>query len=260
MKKIILSKKIMVIIVLVLGMFFSQLGMDVELITVYAATPGDENFDSTSTGYGSSPRTIGSWTFAVFKADGSNDEEAYLDVLSKPEVNSPLSPTSGDNILIITGYYDEVTPSNNGKIVQIKSTSGDEFKIISFHIDGGIDGDGNSIVISITGYRDGSPVTAEKAITAPVNTDTEVSFTGAEWECIDEIRMERQDGVADIAAWCIDDISVSDPVLSVTAHETAISEAASLDSLVGDANTITLTVKNSDGSTDTDFDGNKSVT
>ena len=134
MKRVILNKAAYGL--LILGMTLGLLSFHFGLLTAYAATPASENFDSADASQqDGSPRIIGDWTYAVLKVDGNHDAGAYLDILDTPS-SSPLISSAADHAIAVTGYYNATEPTECGKIIQIKSTSGEEFKLESFHIDG----------------------------------------------------------------------------------------------------------------------------
>ena len=186
-------------------LIFNEISFHPNLLTAYAAISLSEDFDSTEAGYGSSPRIIGNWTFSVLKEDESNDEGACIDVASYPTYDTPLTTSTTDNVLSVVGFWGE------GKTLQIQSSRG-AFKLKSLKMDGF---DHN---LKITGYFDGDAVTGalKENVEVPFYTETLVTFDSEAWQYIDEFRIERQDGVADIPLLLLDEI-VASAAVDITA-------------------------------------------
>ncbi len=171
------------------------------------AAPADENFDGVaiSGGYsfGESPRTINGWTFRLVNGSGSNDNQAYVDVTNQSS-DTALANNGTDKALILNGWLGVATAA------RISASDSAEFSLVSFRIDNGFASSGNYRVL---GYRDGSAVDgASQNFSAATYANTLVTLSGTAWGNIDEFRIVRQDGSADVSFY-IDDIDVSAAVI-----------------------------------------------
>ncbi len=128
------------------------------------------------------------------------------------------------------------------------------FRLISFRAEAG-----STTNKRVIGYKDDVAVAdATQDFIVGVGVATDVTLN-EHFGDIDEFRIVEQDGSTDFAI-IIDDIIVDDPVIPVASSHTAEASANTLTPVVGVDDEITLTVKNSLGDTDTDFDGSKNVT
>lgn len=172
-------------------------------LTLKAATPADINFDIYS-GTGISSRVIGDWQFRLLDALGEEDNLGgdFVDIIdsSTPDITGLAS--GADRALFLEGTLELATEA------QIRSRFGDPFSLVSFHIDG------SDTTYRITGYLGGLPVVgATQSVDSAVFVDTTITFTNALFQNIDEFRISREDGSADISLF-IDDIDVSAAVPS----------------------------------------------
>ena len=154
----------------------------VEVPRVSATTfPSSEDFES-SDGVGTNPRIIGDWEFALLKIDGTLDDSNN----SNNDIDD-FYPT--DKSLGMSGYPGIVTTAS------IKSIKGN-FKLNSLRLESAV----NEIVeLKIEGYRDNTFVTGAVVINQYMPFEKiDVPLTGEPWQNIDEIRISRTDGVADI--------------------------------------------------------------
>ncbi|WP_259420345.1 InlB B-repeat-containing protein [Lysinibacillus sp. A4] len=170
----------------------------VEVPRVSATTfPSSEDFES-SDGVGTNPRIIGDWKFALLKIDGTFDDSNN----SNNDIDD-FYPT--DKSLGMSGYPGIVTTAS------IKSIKGN-FKLNSLRLESAV----NEIVeLKIEGYRDNTFVSGAVVINQYMPfKKIEVPLTGEPWQNIDEIRISRTDGVADIFVR-IYHLDVSAPVTSI---------------------------------------------
>src|SRR5690606_15116016 len=86
----------------------------------------------------------------------------------------------------------------------------------------------------------------------------ELVFDGSAWADIDRVKFTIAE--AGILGGYIDNLQFDDPVVPFLPAQTATAAAQTLTPSVGADNTVTLTVNDSLGNTDTDFDGAHNVT
>ena len=178
-----------------------------------AATPADQNFNSpslTNDSTGISSRIIGDWQFRLLEASGVDDNgggdfvDVYGDfiVYEDPEYTNAtaLVTSSSDYALLLEGTLGGVVSA------QIRSRYGDPFSLVSFHLDGA------DTTYRITGYVAGLPVPgATQSVFSATFVDTTVTIVNTNFQNIEEFRIAREDGLADIVFF-IDDINVSPAV------------------------------------------------
>lgn len=166
-----------------------------------AATPADQNFDSVS-GSGISSRIIGDWQFRLLEISGEDDNGGgdFVDVIDSSFTNVTALATGPDKALLMEGTLGVAVSA------QIRSRLGDPFSLVSFHIDGA------DTTYLITGYVAGLPVPgATQSVFSATFVDTTVTIVNTNFQNIEEFRIARQDGVADVVFF-IDDINVSTAV------------------------------------------------
>lgn len=170
-------------------------------VSLHAATPADQNFNSVN-GPGISSRVIGDWQFRLLDALGEEDSLGgdFVDIIDNTYTNLTGLASGSDRALFLEGTLDLVTEA------QIRSRYGDPFSLLSLHIDG------SDTEYRITGYLGGLPVTgATQTVYSAAFEDTTITFTNTLFQNIDEFRISREDGDADISFF-IDDIDVTTAV------------------------------------------------
>jgi len=171
-----------------------------------AATPADLNFNSAS-GQGISSRLIGDWQFRLLEISGDDDNGGgdFVDIIDDSYTNVTALATGSDNALLMEGTL------GTAVVAQIRSRLEDPFSLVSFHIDGA------DTTYLITGYVAGLPVPgATQSVYSASFVDTTVTIVNTNFQNIEEFRIAREDGVADIVFF-IDDINVS-PAVSTSAN------------------------------------------
>ncbi|MGC4235183.1 MAG: hypothetical protein QM594_19590 [Niabella sp.] len=176
----------------------------------------NENFDGVpvdgsgnSQGVTGAARIINSWSFSMLQANGNIDPDSFIDITNNPGQSS-MANGSSDKVAYCAGYFG--TPTAASAAV-IKTTSGNSFKLVSFRIESG---DGVSQSYRVLGYKDDVFITAaSQNFIAPFGGGGAlITLTDAAWDNIDEFRIVRQDGSADVFFY-MDDITV-DQALPVT--------------------------------------------
>lgn len=186
---------------LVLGVFL-LLAVD----SVRAATPANQNFNSAS-GPGISSRIIGDWQFRLLDAEGNDDNGGFdfVDVIDDTYTNTTALASGSDRALSLIGSVDVAVSA------QIRSEDRSPFRLVSFAMDG------DDLTYLVTGYAAGLPISgAVQSFFAPYYVETLVTLTNTAFQNIEEFRISREDGVADIWVY-IDDIVVANPVSSSAA-------------------------------------------
>lgn len=207
------------------------------------AAPADENFDGVvlSGGYsfGASPRTINGWTFRLVDGSGANDGDGFVDVTNESG-DTALANSASDKALLMGGWF------NVAASARISTSNGSEFALVSFRVDNGAASSGNYRAL---GYRDGFAVTgASQNFSAATYADTLVTLSDAAWGNIDEFRIVRQDGSADVSFY-IDDIDVSAAVIpnqaptDIHLSNATVNQSTGVNAAVG-----TLSTTDADGS------------
>ncbi len=171
-----------------------------------AATPASQNFNDTNqaAGPGISSRFIGDWQFRLLDANGDDDSGGYdfVDVIDDTYTNTTVLASGSDQALSLIGTL------NIAVAAQIRSTNSSPFRLVSFAIDG------DDLTYLVTGYSAGLPVPgAVQNFYAPYQVETIVAPTNSAFQNIEEFRISRQDGAADVWMY-IDDITVANPVAS----------------------------------------------
>ncbi|WP_264990082.1 InlB B-repeat-containing protein [Lysinibacillus piscis] len=197
--------------------------------------PASEDFES-SDGIGPNPRIIGDWIFSLLKDDGTLDD-------SDNSNNDIDDFYENDKGLGMSGAPDIV------KTASIKSTKG-SFKLLSLRLE---NVPGNSVELKIEGYRNNIFVAGAVQInqyTSGVKVD--MPLVGEEWQNIDEFRISRTDGVADIFVR-IYDIAVGPPVtiLEDTLSPTITNSSMNITNINNGSATLNWT-KAADNITDTE--------
>ena len=176
--------------------------------SLHAATPASQNFNSFDTtensGPGISSRFIGDWQFRLLDANGDDDNGGYdfVDVIDDTYTNTTVLASGSDQALSLIGTL------NVAVAAQIRSTNNSPFRLVSFAIDG------DDLTYLVTGYAAGLPVPAAvQSFYAPYQVETIVAPTNSAFQNIEEFRISRQDGAADVWFY-IDDITVANPVAS----------------------------------------------
>jgi len=207
----------------------------------YPPGPASENFDEVpltdGNNNGNSPRTFGSWTFSLIDNAGANDPGGYVDVTNHAtgsKARTHLANDGNDKALSMLGSLHIATAA------VIKPSSGEPFSLTSFDIENG----SSSPDYRVVGYYEGTPVVSQD-FTAQLFSQTgpyTVTLTGAKWNNIDEFRIVRQDGAADIGFY-MDDIEVgtANPTPTPTTV-TSIKRASSNPTNGGDANQVEYTM------------------
>lgn len=177
------------------------------------AAPSSENFDGVavdgsghSFGTPGQPRNIGNWTFSLLNASGSQDTgpDSYVDVTNLSSESS-LANNGSDHAAFLNGTYQAVTGTQAAAV--FKATSSEEFALVSLVVERGYSDSG---AYRLVAYRDGVAVSgATQNFTAGDfgSGGTLVTVSGAAWQFIDEVRIVRQDGAADVSVY-LDDITV----------------------------------------------------
>ena len=171
-----------------------------------AATPASENFNNTN-GPGISSRIIGSWQFRLLDSAGDDDNGGYdfVDIIDDTYTNATALASGSDNALSLIGS------TNAAVAAQVRSRDRSPFRLVSFAIDG------DDLTYVVTGYAAGLPVAgATHSFFAPFLAETVVTLTNTAFQNIEEFRISRQDGVADIWIY-LDDIVVTNPVAASAA-------------------------------------------
>ncbi len=175
---------------------------------LHAATPASQNFNSfdttTNSGPGISSRFIGDWQFRLLDANGDDDSGGYdfVDVIDDTYTNTTALASGSDQALSLIGTL------NVAVAAQIRSTNSSPFRLVSFAIDG------DDLTYLVTGYAAGLPVPAAvQSFYAPYQVETIVAPTNSAFQNIEEFRISRQDGAADVWMY-IDDITVASSVAS----------------------------------------------
>ncbi|WP_297417468.1 chitobiase/beta-hexosaminidase C-terminal domain-containing protein [Clostridium sp.] len=178
--------------------FFSVI---VSVTKVYATGPGSENFEASVVNDAlPSPQVVGNWTFSVLNASGQNDSSAGIPIDS----NYMIGNTS--KVISFLGVY------GDDYSAQIKSNAG-AFKLNSFKV---ANINSNTDDYKVVGYLSGSPVSgATQTFSYSWYSPGTVTLSGAAWGNIDEFRIVKPDGTADIGV-VMDDINVSNPVTPPT--------------------------------------------
>ena len=200
-----LAKKVLSFVV------WSALALGADRLT--AATPADQNFNSpslTNNSTGISSRIIGDWQFRLLEASGDDDNGGgdFVDVYGDFIANEDPGYTNATALVTSSSDYALLLEGTLGVAVsaQIRSRLGDPFSLVSFHIDGA------DTTYLITGYVAGLPVPgATQSVFSATFVDTTVTIVNTNFQNIEEFRIARQDGVADVVFF-IDDINVSTAV------------------------------------------------
>lgn len=178
------------------------------------AAPSSENFDGVVTDNGGrsfgtpgQSRIINNWTFTLLNAQGTQDtgQDSYVDVTQMVE-DSSLANGSNDHAVFLNGTYQGGSTGTQAAAV-FKATSGEEFALTSLMVERGLSDSG---AYRLVGYRDGVAVSgATQNFTAGDygTGGTLVTVSGTAWQFIDEVRIVRQDGAADVSVY-LDDITV----------------------------------------------------
>lgn len=172
----------------------------------WAATPASQNFNE-ATGPGISSRIIGDWQFRLLDANGDDDNGGYdfVDIIDDTYTNTTVLAAGTDRALSLIGSVDSAVSA------QIRSEDRSPFRLMSFAMDG------DDLTYLVTGYAAGLPIAgAVQSFYAPYYVETLVTLTNTAFRNIEEFRISRQDGVADVWVY-IDDIVVTNPVASSAA-------------------------------------------
>ncbi|MEH6565831.1 MAG: Ig-like domain-containing protein [Halopseudomonas sp.] len=192
------------------------------------AAPSSENFDGVTLSGGYSfgvqgqARTLNGWTFSVQTNSGAVDSNSYVDITNQTGDTS-LANDGSDAAALLNGGF------NAGTAAVLKSTSGDAFSFQSIRVENGFS-PGNDY--RLVGYLDGAVVSGASIDFNAGNYGsggTLVSASGSAWQQVDEVRIVRQSGVADVSIY-VDDITVASAVSNV---------APSVGNLNGDSVTFT---------------------
>ena len=246
MKKI-NSKLFPVIYMLVLAVVFTCSNT----IISYAATPSNQDFQTGVAGLYNGPYTLGDWRFVLLDSGGNERVSTNQEIA----IATGLDPGSYALGVGADKAFDVIGALGTDTGIKISSTTGD-FKLVSFKAEAGGGGGANKRVL---GYKNNVAVDgATHDFTVNVGVATTVNLN-ANFQNIDEFRIVEQGGGTDFGIM-LDDITVTDPVLPITGNHTGTAGANTLTPVVGVNNEITLTVKKSDNTTDTDFSGAKNVT
>ena len=182
------------------------------------AAPSSENFDGVALSGGYSfgvqgqARLLNGWTFSVQTNSGTVDSNSYVDITNQTGDTS-LANDGSDAAALLNGGF------NTGTAAVLKSTSGDAFSFQSIRVENGFSG-GNDY--RLVGYLDGIAVSGATINFSAGNYGSGgalVSASGAAWQQVDEVRIVRQTGVADVSIY-IDDIVVA-PAVAPNAAPTA---------------------------------------
>ncbi|MFV3370633.1 DUF4347 domain-containing protein [Pseudomonas sp. NY15435] len=178
------------------------------------AAPSSENFDGVVTDNGGrsfgtpgQSRIINNWTFTLLNAQGTQDtgQDSYVDVTQMVE-DSSLANGSNDHAVFLNGTYQGGSTGTQAAAV-FKATSGEEFALTSLMVERGLSDSG---AYRLVGYRDGVAVSGatQNFIAGDYGSGgTLVTVSGTAWKFIDEVRIVRQDGAADVSVY-LDDITV----------------------------------------------------
>jgi hypothetical protein len=219
----------------------------------YAATPSNQDFQTGTPGLYNGPYTLGDWRFVLLDIGGNERVSTNQEIA----IASGLDPGTYALGVGAEKALDVIGDLGTDIGIKISSLTGD-FKLLLFRAESGGGGSGGANK-RVIGYKNNVAVAgATQDFTVGVGTATTVILNG-NFENIDEFRIVEQGGGTDFGIM-LDDITVTDPVLPVTGNHTATAGANTLTPVVGVDNQITLTVKKSDNTTDTDFSGAKNVT
>jgi len=191
------------------------------------------------------------WDFRVYASDNTADVAVCVEV-STGETHLAYGATNtGATTLNAISLA-----SNDGQIFDLKS--------VDITIDG-INGGATSGNVRLIGYHNGSPVAGavlEQSVHIASDSGTLVNFdvaADADFVGIDMFRIQSDGAFTISGAIGVDNINAINFRTSVQNAHTGASSANTLFPVVGVEDAITLTVKDSLGNTDTNFDGAKNV-